>query len=267
LPAVQSQLHASTSASSSTSSAAPTDDDFASMQKRIDKLTRELSSERQRCEAAMSSSAQLQQRLDAALNMASGNTALSFGFEALLPPSPPRLNTQVVVADSPAPSLHAQLSKVSISASEARAMAVAVASTAAAARFTETATLERVNARVGAAAASCAKMVGDVSCVLRQLQLSKGQVRDGQLRLRAAQVTSCPLLLALFLDLSLIFQLRQFHSLVSSISHLHQRTIMHFKTAAAASSFLFLLLFAFILAVVLLDYDELAQIIGLNLPQ
>jgi hypothetical protein len=42
---------------------------------------------------------------------------------------------------------------------------------------------------------------------------------------------------------------------------------MHFKTAAAASSFLFLLLFAFILAVVLLDYDELAQIIGLNLPQ
>jgi hypothetical protein len=85
---------------------------ISQLQQRLDKATRELTSERQRCEAAVSNSSQLQQRLDAALSMSCSASALSAAFEALLPPSPPRFNIELSQSPSPAPCLHAQLSQV-----------------------------------------------------------------------------------------------------------------------------------------------------------
>ena len=194
----QAVVHASFSSSSVTTSsaAAAAAETNTQLQQRLDKVTRELGCERQRCEAAVSHSVQLQQRLDAALSMTSASTALSMGFEALLPPSPPRLSAELqaapaAAAASPVPTLHAQLSQVSVSAADARAMASAVAAAAAAVSCTEASTLQRVNARSGAAAASCSRMVGAVSCVLRQQQQMKMQLRENRASLIVAQVKPC----------------------------------------------------------------------------
>ena len=114
--------------------AAASADAIAHLKQRLDKATRELSSERQKCEAAVLNSAQLQQRLDAALSISSAADAMSFSIEALLPPSPPRLNvdphacaSSSATSSSPAPNLHSQLSEVSVCAADARAMASAAA--------------------------------------------------------------------------------------------------------------------------------------------
>jgi hypothetical protein len=195
----QAVVHASSSSSSATTSsaAAAAAETSSQLQQRLDKVTRELGCERQRCEAAVSHSVQLQQRLDAALSMTSASTALSMGFEALLPPSPPRLSAELqaapaaAAAASPVPTLHAQLSQVSVSAADARAMASAVAAAAAAVSCTEASTLQRVNARSGAAAASCSRMVSAVSCVLRQQQQMQVQLRENRASLIVAQVKLC----------------------------------------------------------------------------
>ena len=191
----QAAVHASSSPASTTTSfvAAADVDTTAQLQQRLDKVTRELCSERQRYEAAVSNSLQLQQRLDAALSMTSTSASLSMGFEALLPPSPPRWNVepQAAAAASPVPSLHAQLSQVSVSAADVREMASAVAAASAAASCTETCTLERVNARAAAAAGSCSRMVGAMSCVLQRQQQLQLQLQANKVQLSIAQVMPC----------------------------------------------------------------------------
>ena len=191
----QAAVHASSSPASTTTSfvAAADADTTAQLQQRLDKVTRELCSERQRCEAAVSNSLQLQQRLDAALSMTSTSASLSMGFEALLPPSPPRWNVelQAAAAASPVPSLHAQLSQVSVSAADVREMASAVAAASAAASCTETCTLQRVNARAAAAAGSCSRMVSAMSCVLQRQQQLQLQLQANKGQLSIAQVMPC----------------------------------------------------------------------------
>ncbi len=191
--------HPSASASASTDStcseALANAATIAQLQQRLDKATRELNSERQRCEAAVSNSAQLQQRLDSALSMSCSASALSSAFEALLPPSPPRLNIEpsqspLAAAASPAPSLHAQLSQVSVSATEVRAMAAAAAAASAAALVTEAATLQHVHSRAAAASNSCSRIANGLCHVLQQLQGTQARLREQQLQLKEAQVGS-----------------------------------------------------------------------------
>jgi chemotaxis protein histidine kinase CheA len=186
----------SPSPSITASEAAAAADTIAHLQKCLDKATRDLNSERQRCEAAVSSSAQLQQRLDAALNMTNSASAMSFGFESLLPPSPPRQYVDVealvskAAAASPAPTLHAQLSEVSVSAADARAMASAAASTSAATSSSAVSTLKLVCNRAGSVTASCTRMTAGLSCVSGRLQEMKAQLQEQQLLLRVSQVTA-----------------------------------------------------------------------------
>ena len=197
LPAqISSHSTISPSPSITASEAAAAADTIAHLQKCLDKATRDLNSERQRCEAAVSSSAQLQQRLDAALNMTNSASAMSFGFESLLPPSPPRQYVDVealvskAAAASPAPTLHAQLSEVSVSAADARAMASAAASTSAATSSSAVSTLKLVCNRAGSVTASCSRMTVGLSCVSGRLQEMKAQLQEQQLLLRVSQVTT-----------------------------------------------------------------------------
>ena len=252
--------HAATFSCSSMANpdAAASADAIAHLKQRLDKATRELSSERQKCEAAVLNSAQLQQRLDAALSISSAADAMSFGIEALLPPSPPRLNVDPhacalssAASSSPAPSLHSQLSEISVCAADARAMASAAAATSASAAIIEASTLERVHARSTAATASCSRIAGGLSCVLRRLQCMQMQLREQQLQLNQAQVT---------------VNATQRTPICSLFTRM-QRRITFLNTAAACSTITLLLFLGCICLLLHLDFDDLYPFLGVVLPQ
>jgi hypothetical protein len=227
------------------------------LQQRLDKATRDLNSERQRCEAAVSNSAQLQQRLDAALSMSCSASALSSAFESLLPPSPPRFNIELsqsptAAAASPAPSLHAQLSQVSVSATDARAMAAAAAATSAAASVTEAATLQRVHCRTAAASDSCSRIATGLSHVLQRMQGMQARLREQQLQLKESQVRAP--------------QMQPIRSLSHTPSS-PQRCAAGLKAAAGCSLLLFLLLSSYVAALLFVDFDSLPPNPGFTLPQ